>query len=102
MEYFSANVVVKALLLAWSIVYLPYAMIVVWAGTGPNALAGPATMAENIFGGVWLLLSILQLSVAIALGRRYRPWLFWVAMFLVVLSVGSVIMGPILALLGVK
>ena len=94
------NPVVTALLFVWSIVYLPYALIVIWASTGPDALAGPSSTTDNIISAVWLLLSVLQLYIAVALNRHYKPWLFLVSVSLAALSFGSVILGPILALLG--
>ena len=96
----SINPVIKVLLVGWSAVYLLYAMLGVWLTTGPAALDSrtrPDTLGDNIMSGVWILLSVMQLIIAVVLNRHYKPWLFWVAITLAILSAGMFI-GPILIL----
>lgn len=98
----NASLLTKALLVGWAVAYLPFAVLLAWVSTGPAGLAGPSTPGDDLFAGVWLALSVLQLAVALALKKRERPWLFWVAIILTTLTFGSFIAGQVLALLGVK
>lgn len=97
----SLNPIAKILLVGWSVIYLLYAMLGVWLTIGPHALASrtqPDTLGSNILSGIWILLSVLQLVIAITLIKHYRPWLFWIAIGLAVVSAGM-LLGPILVLL---
>jgi hypothetical protein len=90
--------IAKVLLIGWSILYLSYALLGVWIGTGEHALSGPRTSpTDYIFSGVWLSLSILQLVVAIMLNKDSKRWLWWVAVAFAVVSSSLVIGAPLLA-----
>jgi hypothetical protein len=94
----SVTPLVKALFVGWSMTYLIYVVLGVWATTGPYALAGPSTVMDTILGGVWLALSVLQVVAAFALHTHFKPWVFWTAATLTILSVGMVFL-PVIALL---
>jgi hypothetical protein len=98
MKPLSISPVAKALFVGWSMTYLSYTILAVWATTGPYALAGPSTVTDNILSGVWLTLSVMQVAVAFALHTHFKPWVFWTAATLATLSIGMVFL-PVLALL---
>jgi hypothetical protein len=92
----------KNILIGWSAVYLLLALISTWLTTGQHALGGPSTIGEDLVSFAWLGFSLVQLVVAVALLNHYKPWLSRTAMALATLSVGSLLIGPALTLLGVS
>ena len=78
----------KDLILGWAIFLFLYVLLGVWAGTGKDALAGPSRRTDDIFAGLWFACGALQLGIAIALHKQSRPWLFWIAVTLTILSAG--------------
>ncbi len=100
-KHSNAISVAKALLAGWSALFFLYALLGVWVGTGPDALAGPSALKDNILAGLWLSFSIAQLVIAITLNKHYKPWLFLAAVIFAILSV-CMVFGPLLALLVIK
>jgi len=94
----NGNPVVKALFIGWSILYLLYALLGIWLGTGKHALAGPRTsLTDYIFSTVWLGLSVLQLVAAIMLNEDSKRCLWWTAIVFAIVSSSIVIGAPLLA-----
>jgi uncharacterized membrane-anchored protein len=96
-EHSNERRIAKAVLVGWSVLFFLYTLLGVWVGTGPDALAGPSTLKDDILAGIWLSFSIVQLVIAIILHKHYKPWLFWVAVIFAILSTCT-IFGPLLAL----
>jgi len=89
----------QTILISWSIVYVPYALFVAWVNTWPVGFDGKSVgVTDYLVAGIFIVMSLTQLTASIALAIKYRPRVSWIVMGCLILSVGSVIAGPSIAI----